>query len=54
MKSIGQVLIAIAILLSFIIWVFITQGYIMGWLSIIFTFVIIGIIVSAIAIKISI
>lgn len=47
MKSIGQVLIAIAILLSFItliIWVFITQGYIMGWLSIIFTFVIIGII----------
>ena len=47
MKSIGQVLIAIAILLNFItliIWVFITQGYIMGWLSIIFTFVIIGII----------
>lgn len=47
MKSIGQVMIAIAILLSFmtlIIQVFITQGYVMGWLSILFTFVIIGVI----------
>lgn len=47
MKYVGQVMIAIAILLSFmtlIIWVFITQGYIMGWLSILFTFVIIGVI----------
>lgn len=47
MKSIGQVMIAIAILLSFmtlIIWVFITQGYVMGWLSILFTFVVIGVI----------
>lgn len=47
MKYVGQVMIAIAILLSFmtlIIWVFITQGYVMGWLSILFTFVIIGVI----------
>ena len=47
MKDVGQVMIAIAILLSFItliIWVFITQDPIMGWLSILFTLVIIGVI----------
>lgn len=47
MKSVGQVMIAIAILLIFItliIWVFTTQGYVMGWLSIIFTLVVIGVI----------
>lgn len=47
MKDVGQVMIAIAILLSFItfiIWVFITQGPIRGWLSILFTLVIIGVI----------
>lgn len=47
MKYVGQVMIAIAILLSFftlIIWVFITQGLVMGWLSILFTLVIIGVI----------
>ena len=47
MKSVGQVLIAVAILLGFmtlIIWVFITQGQVMGWLSIILTLVVIGVI----------
>ena len=47
MKYIGQVMIAIAILLSFItfiIWVFITQGHVMGWLSTILILVVIGVI----------
>lgn len=47
MKQVGQVLIAVAILLSFItfiIYVFTTQGCVIGWLSIILTLVIIGII----------
>lgn len=47
MKSVGQVLIAVAILLSFItfnIWVFTTQGCAIGWLSIVFTLVVIGVI----------
>lgn len=47
MKSIGQVMIAVAILLSFItfnIWVVTSQGYVIGWLSIILTLVVIGVI----------
>lgn len=47
MKCVGQVMIATAILLGFItliIWVFIAQGCVMGWLSIILTLVVIGVI----------
>lgn len=47
MKYVGQVMIAVAILLSFItliIWIFTTQGDVMGWLSIIFTLVVAGVI----------